>query len=213
MGLELECFVDPQQISPYLICPICQNVLENPVQTPSEHLFCEAELIEWLVQSPYCPVTKAHLDPSEIKKPGRILTNMLAELQRYCPNRAEGCTWTGASAQVAAHVEECAFVPRARLFEKITEQERLIEELRKELADQTMRFLTLQDRFAAKQRECEELHEVIAQYESFLDHQSSPAPEETGHVSKLAQLRNLRNLRERLVRSQQPQAQSHDDCG
>ena len=50
-----------------LICPICHNVVENPVQTPSEHLFCEDELLEWLVQSTICPVTNTPLDASTIK--------------------------------------------------------------------------------------------------------------------------------------------------
>ena len=94
MGIEIECFVYPDRISegvfscliiiryninyfslthslpskiPELICPICHNVVENAVQTPSEHLFCEDELLEWLVQSNLCPVTNTPLDASTIK--------------------------------------------------------------------------------------------------------------------------------------------------
>ena len=51
MGIEAECFVHPERISKELFCPICTLVLENPVQTPSEHLFCEDELLEWLTRS------------------------------------------------------------------------------------------------------------------------------------------------------------------
>ena len=42
-------------------------MVENPVQTPTEHLFCEDELLEWLVQSTICPVTNTPLDASTIK--------------------------------------------------------------------------------------------------------------------------------------------------
>ena len=51
MGIDYECFLHPERISSELICPICTLVLENPVQTPSEHLFCEEELLEWLTRS------------------------------------------------------------------------------------------------------------------------------------------------------------------
>ena len=51
MGIDTDCFVYPERISPQLICPICTQVLERPVQTPSEHLFCEDELLEWMTRS------------------------------------------------------------------------------------------------------------------------------------------------------------------
>jgi hypothetical protein len=41
MGIDIEDFVHPEHISPELICQICQGVVDRPVQTPSEHLFCE----------------------------------------------------------------------------------------------------------------------------------------------------------------------------
>ena len=51
MGIESESFVHPERIPNELFCPICTLVLENPVQTPTEHLFCEDELLEWLTRS------------------------------------------------------------------------------------------------------------------------------------------------------------------
>ena len=87
MGVELESFVHPERISSQLICPICTQVLDRPVQTPSEHLFCEDELLEWMTRSQFCPVTNSKLEPDSIKRPGRVILNMLAELDRYCPHR------------------------------------------------------------------------------------------------------------------------------
>ena len=100
MGIESEQFVYPERIPQELYCPICTLVLENPVQTPSEHLFCEDELLEWLTRSDICPVTKERLNPSDIKSPGRIIVNMLGNLQRYCPNKEHGCEWRGENSLV-----------------------------------------------------------------------------------------------------------------
>jgi len=82
MGIEAGEFVHPERVSAELYCPICACVLENPVQTPTEHLFCEDELLEWMIQSDACPVTKNKLNPDDIRKPGRIITNLLGELER-----------------------------------------------------------------------------------------------------------------------------------
>lgn len=108
MGIEAGDFVHPERISPELYCPICTCVLENPVQTPSEHLFCEDELLEWMISSDVCPVTKTNLNPDDIKKPGRIITNLLGELERYCPNRSAGCEWQGKNYSIEAHVQFCS---------------------------------------------------------------------------------------------------------
>jgi uncharacterized protein YbaR (Trm112 family) len=92
MGLDFDLFVHPDRISPQLICPICKLVLDKPVQTHTDHLFCEEELLEWMSLSdhPLCPMTKTPLDPNHIKKPSRIILNMLNELEMYCIYKGNG---------------------------------------------------------------------------------------------------------------------------
>lgn len=110
MGRDLEQFVHPERISSQLICPICTMVLKNPVQTSTEHLFCEEELLEWMTRSNLCPITKTALDPSQIRKPSRIILNMLAELQIYCNYRGKGCKWIGTEEHLQSHLDhECIF--------------------------------------------------------------------------------------------------------
>lgn len=65
------------------------------MQTPTEHLFCEDELLTWMTTSDLCPVTKMKLDPLTITRAGRVIQNMLGELKRYCMNKEHGCQWTG----------------------------------------------------------------------------------------------------------------------
>ena len=135
MGLELDVFVYPERISPELFCPICTNVLENPVQTPSEHLFCEDELLEWMLRSEICPVTKQKLDPSTIVKPGRIVLNMLSELERFCPNKESGCEWQGKCSNVPGHYKSCAFKGREELVKELAKKEGIVEKLKEKVVD------------------------------------------------------------------------------
>lgn len=145
MGLDLEYFIYPERISNQLICPICTQVLDNPVQTPSEHLFCEDELLEWMTRSQKCPVTNAKLDPLSITKPGRIIRGMLAELERYCINKDEGCKWQGQNDQLSVHLKSC--------------DKRSKEVMIKEIKTKDILISKLQHRLVIIQERCQELEE------------------------------------------------------
>ena len=144
MGLDAEEFVHPERISSYLFCAICTQVLENPVQTPTEHLFCEDELLEWMSRSSLCPATNTPLAPDSIRRPSRIILNMLAELQRYCPNRGEGCTWVGDNEHCSSHTQSCSFRPRLQLAADLDAAQAKISRLREKLskAEKKIEILT-----------------------------------------------------------------------
>ena len=80
MGLDNDQFVHPERISSQLICPICTQVLDNPVQTPTDHLFCEDELLEWLSRSTMCPATNTPLDPDSILT--KLSKTSVSEMQK-----------------------------------------------------------------------------------------------------------------------------------
>jgi hypothetical protein len=167
MGLELELFVYPERISTELICPICQGVVENPVQTPSEHLFCEEELLEWMLRSTLCPITHEPLDPETIKKPGRIISNMLSALERFCPNKDQGCEWSGPSDRVQAHLSECQSHSRTDLLKKIEEKDILISLLRGKVAAAENRILNLECSNESLVEQVELLTKKIKVYDAF----------------------------------------------
>ena len=127
-----DLYVHPERISRELICPICTQVLDNPVQTADDHLFCEDELLEWMSRSnePTCPVSNKKLDPDAIRKPSRIILNMLAELERYCPNRCDGCEWRGESEHLAKHMKECMFRNKEDMMKEIRRKDEKIDSLR-----------------------------------------------------------------------------------
>ena len=102
MGFELANFVEGQSVSRHLICSICHGVLENPVQTACEHLFCEDELIEWLCHKSSCPVCQAEIDPEDIVRAPRAIVGLINDLERYCDHAKYGCPWTGTSDAVVS---------------------------------------------------------------------------------------------------------------
>lgn len=158
MGLESDLLVHPERLSPQLICPICTQVLRNPVQTPSEHLFCEDELLEWMTISNICPVTKVQLLPQDIKRPSRIIINMLAELEIYCFNKSNGCTWTGLNEQLNTHLLKCQHKPA--------------EDLKKELMEKDERINYLTGRISLLETKCAELEAENKQLRSSLNENS-----------------------------------------
>jgi hypothetical protein len=128
MGFELIAFVHPERISSQLICPICTLVLENPVLTEYEHLYCESCLIEWLLIKEICPMTHKPLQLKSIRKPGRIITNMLGELERYCCYRSEGCIWYGEQNNYEVHVEQCSCRSKSVLLNEIEHYKNMVSE-------------------------------------------------------------------------------------
>lgn len=140
MGRDQDQFVHPERISSQLICPICTQVLLKPVQTSTEHLFCEDELLEWMTRSNLCPITKNVLDPKSIRKPGRIIMNMLAELEIYCGNRKEGCNWQGTQDLLETHLEQCQYRPRNLLLEELNKKQQEIEGLQRLLDEWEIKY-------------------------------------------------------------------------
>jgi Zinc finger, C3HC4 type (RING finger) len=117
MGFELDVFANPDSISPSLLCPICQMVVENPVVTPSDHLFCEACLLEWLTKSNLCPMTQMELSPESITKPSRLVLNILSDLKRKCENF--DCKWTGTLDEYQSHRLSCPMRSRVMLMRQV----------------------------------------------------------------------------------------------
>lgn len=213
MGTDPDLFVHPERISNQLICPICTQVLENPVQTPTEHLFCEDELIEWMARStrPLCPVTNEVLEPDKIRKPSRIILNMLGELQRYCPNKEEGCDWVGNNEHLGTHLESCTKRDRVEMQKEIKKKDEKIKSLRRkceslekqlneslagnqDMREQLMiykRKLRVYDAFFAEESDNYERSSNSARSSG----NTKSSPSSTGTESALQKILNLRELK------------------
>ncbi|CAM9557868.1 unnamed protein product, partial [Chrysoparadoxa australica] len=141
-------FIDPPPKS--LICPMCLGVLEDPVACPNEHLFCSEELLEWLLCGSTCPADNLPLDPESVTRPGRIVLNLLGELERYCPQRQRGCSWTGQQDSLEAHLRECSYERGEDSGRKVERLQTKVQQLQRDNA-------VLRGRLEAKDREIQQL--------------------------------------------------------
>ena len=81
------------------LCPICQEILYEPVQTSCGHLFCGRCLKK--VQSKNCPSCRAEFirEPIEDKFNAREIRNLIVK----CQNSSRGCEWEGELGNVESH--------------------------------------------------------------------------------------------------------------
>lgn len=65
-------------------CVICTMVLENPVQSPCEHIFCNDCVVKWLLVKESCPVDQRLLRVGDLKSVPRYFRNLLDKMEIRC---------------------------------------------------------------------------------------------------------------------------------
>ena len=85
------------------ICPICQEILFEPVQTSCGHLFCSECLRKNNSETcPFCR-NKIEEEPRRDRFNEREIKNLLVK----CQNSSKGCTWEGELGLAEHHLQEC----------------------------------------------------------------------------------------------------------
>jgi len=65
MGYDLERFVG--YVNEGLLCCVCRDVLEDPLQAPCEHAFCSTCIHGWLIHHNSCPEDRLPLDITHLR--------------------------------------------------------------------------------------------------------------------------------------------------
>ncbi|KFV07198.1 E3 ubiquitin-protein ligase NRDP1, partial [Pterocles gutturalis] len=107
MGYDIERFVG--YVNEGLLCSICRDVLEDPLQAPCEHAFCTACIHEWLVHHSNCPEDRQTIDVSLLRPLYRYMKNDLNRLQIHCKNREYGCKMVCSLESIDKHERECEY--------------------------------------------------------------------------------------------------------
>ena len=109
-GYEEERF--EHEVDSKLLCPICSNVLKDPVQCQNEHYFCRSCIKKHLHEnSETCPMCQDHLTQETLSKPPRLLTNMLECLKIRCEHAKRGCRELIKLEFLHQHVKSCGYSP------------------------------------------------------------------------------------------------------
>ncbi|EDW88341.1 E3 ubiquitin-protein ligase NRDP1 [Drosophila yakuba] len=111
MGFDVNCIVG--HVDEELICPICTDVLEEPVQSAEcEHAFCRACIDKWMLQKQICPVDRSVLLSSHLVPVSRLMRNMLARLKIKCTFSQSGCAQMLSLEEFRTHVAACEHNPK-----------------------------------------------------------------------------------------------------
>ncbi|XP_061574351.1 RING finger protein 151 [Cololabis saira] len=107
MGYDLERFVG--YVNEGLLCCVCRDVLERPLQAPCEHAYCSGCISSWLLHHHSCPEDRLPLDVSSLKPLYRYMRNDLNRLQVRCVNAERGCEDVCSLESLHTHEDECEF--------------------------------------------------------------------------------------------------------
>ncbi|KAH8260044.1 E3 ubiquitin-protein ligase NRDP1 [Drosophila bipectinata] len=111
MGFDVSCIVG--HVDQELICPICTDVLEEPVQSSGcEHAYCRACIDKWIQQKQICPVDRSALLPGHLVPVSRLMRNMLSRLKIKCTFAENGCSQLLALEGFRRHVAGCEHNPK-----------------------------------------------------------------------------------------------------
>lgn len=107
MGYDTDRFGSP--VNDALLCCICRDVLEDPVQAPCEHAYCRTCIEAWLVHETTCPEDRRPLSHTSLRPLFRYMKNDLNKLEIKCRNRAYGCESIVALELIESHERSCVF--------------------------------------------------------------------------------------------------------
>ena len=92
MGWNIDRFLAKDTIVSEFICSICTDVVECPVQTPCQHLFCNECIRRWInAGNRTCPEDRQALTVNALKPPSRLTLQFLNKLIIRCKNYNDGC--------------------------------------------------------------------------------------------------------------------------
>ena len=95
-----------------LLCQICQLPCRDPQRSVScVHVFCKSELNTTMYPNEDISCPKCH-QPGFNTFPDKALEREIKELKIYCPNKKDGCGWTGELSRVDNHLNECEITCR-----------------------------------------------------------------------------------------------------
>ena len=97
-GVEYEFVNTPKEFLEELKCPICLELVSDPVQTSCGHLFC-GECIEGINQ---CPLDRKHFFTTPTLDD---INQKVRNLKVQCPDQERGCQWQGCLGEAEKHID------------------------------------------------------------------------------------------------------------
>ena len=106
-----EKFLFPENLRKELMCPVCIQILDKPVETTCQHYFC-VECMKGVIDSGQggsCPVCKESIGP--LKVPTRMVLRLIAEQEVICTNCRKSINYEDSAAHVCDTTRAQATIP------------------------------------------------------------------------------------------------------
>ena len=170
MGWNIDRFIAKESIVDEFICSICTDVVESPVQTPCQHLFCNECIRRWINEGHRtCPEDRHELTINVLKSPNRLTYQFLNKLIVRCKHYSDGCrlmsTYEDMSLLVEHEVNQCHVVQNGLVREVCEEFEKEANILKKKIDDLEK---TLQTTISDKEKEIGRLEKTILEKEQLI---------------------------------------------
>ncbi len=107
---------------PDLVCCICQSLLDEPLETPCRHVFCQVCIETWLNNRHSCPSCRQRISSNDLKQVMPLVKNMISRLLIKCVNYKNGCVKLIVLDQYEQHEKECTYEMLSCKYDKCAKQ-------------------------------------------------------------------------------------------
>nr|XP_058971973.1 RING finger protein 151-like [Pocillopora verrucosa] len=96
-----------------LLCPICKELMNQPVSMPCGHSACKTCLLEMISKQSIgsrpctCPLCRARIEGDKLNVNVTVST-LIGRIQVRCTN--VGCSWVGMHSEKETHMDTCPFM-------------------------------------------------------------------------------------------------------
>ncbi|KAK6169144.1 hypothetical protein SNE40_020253 [Patella caerulea] len=104
---DVDKFVPPPDQE--LICCICTNVLDEPMECPCRHVFCKVCIETWLNNKHNCPTCRNRVEKNDLKTVLPLVRNMLNKLTLTCDFVINGCKDKITLEKYSVHIKVCGY--------------------------------------------------------------------------------------------------------
>ena len=183
MGWSQERIVEKSEITDDITCSICTDIVQSPLQTPCQHVFCKECITNWIKRgNDTCPVDRALLKNIQLKPLPRIIQKLINRLTIRCENYEYGCSFTTKLENLSLLVDhqniQCVVakydtlrMESAEMKEKIGDQEKQILDLQQKLEEGGEKFYEQLQQQQEQRQLIDNQTKLITERETKIDNQ------------------------------------------